>query len=229
MTSSGTWSQEGWKRPGSDPGWKWTFSQHASLFFPCCFNLLRHRWSRLLPHLIATPIFTGAQVENPGVTPDRKAHPAGSTLKIRYRTRVLDNPPASHLEHSEPGPGPCHLLQCRSPSRGPLPLLPSPPAVSPHTRPKAALHSHQTVSPLCSAMPGSEGPAPHLSDLIPTPFLSSLPLDCSSPQTPQDLACGPLWNLLDFSYKRPLCCHPNQNCTSSPTRPLLPLRFYFFL
>lgn len=203
--------------------------------FPACFSvlplLLQSPQAQVVPSSFSfnsNSIFTDAQVENPGVTPDRKAHLAGSALNFRCRTRVLDNLPTSHLEHSGPGPGPCHLLHCRGPSLGPLPLLTSPPAVSPHTRPKAALHSHQTVSPLSLAMPGFEGPAPHLSDLIPTPCLSSLPLDCSSPLTPQDLACGPLWNLLDSSYKRPLCCHPNQNCTSFPTRPLLPLPVLFF-
>lgn len=146
--------------------------------FPACFSvlplLLQSPQAQVVPSSFSfnsNSIFTGAQVENPGVTPDRKAHLAGSALNFRCRTRVLDNLPTSHLEHSEPGPGPCHLLHCRGPSLGPLPLLPSPPAVSPHTRPRLS----STATRLC---PPSARPCQASRDLPLTSQTLSPPPAC---------------------------------------------------
>lgn len=145
-------------------------------------------------------------------------------------TRFLDNLSTCRLEHSEPGLGPCHLLYCRGPFTGPFPAAALAPCsfslAQGQTLPSTATRLHQSSA---WPVPGSEGPAPHLSDLIPIPLLSSLPLGGSCPLTPQGLACGPLQNLTPFT--RGLCCCcccPIQNCKSLPEFPLLPLLALLF-
>lgn len=175
----------------------------------CCLNFLRHWWSLVFSSSFNNnSILPTAQVEDPGVTPDLRANPEGSTFRIRCRpdSLITTGPsgspgPAWNVAgtclrltwNTEPGRALSPLTLQGRPRLAPSLLLPSllppptPRSLSPaqHQR----LLSTTTGLRLSSARPtpGHEGPAPRPLDLTPSLLLSSLPLGFSSCLTPQGL------------------------------------------